>query len=437
MSADQFLKFAQVLPEPLLLVASNGDIQAINRPATILFNKTGSELTGQCLTELVSESPEQIIDYLRTCSQSRRMILGSLAIRQGSGEAVVCRSQGAVIQPRSPDSPAIVMLRLEKRESNKFVALNQKIHELSRENQQRQRVQSELAQSNETLSNTLIKLQAALNGVQAEKMSGLGQMVAGIAHEINNPISFIHGNLSHAGEYYHDLLDLIYVYQQEYPQPSPAIQNKLDELDFKFLEQDIQKLLNSMRTGSQRVSQIVKSLRSFSRLDEAKFKEVDIHEGLDATLMILQSRLNPENSPLKIEVIKQYCKLPLVYCAPGLLNQVFMSLLNNAIDAVMDSVERRSSEESIKDPGRIWICSEKVTEHHIAVCIKDNGSGIPPQIQHQIFDPFFTTKPIGQGTGLGLSISYQIIKSHSGQIEVKSEPGLGTEFKITLPILSA
>lgn len=438
MTPEQFLKFAKILPEALLMVASNGDILAMNRPATVLFGKSSKELTNRSLSEIVKDSPEKIENYLRTCAQSRQMILGTLSLDAPQGKKLVCRSKGAVIQPRSQENPAIIMLRLEKRESNQFVVLNQKINELSRENQRRQRVQTELAESNEALRNALLKLQNALDSIQAEKMSGLSKMVAGIAHEINNPISFVHGNLRYAEEYYRDLLDLIGCYQQAYPQPSFAVQEKLDELDLQFLEQDIQKLLRSMRTGAKRVSEIVKSLRTFSRLDEATFKEVDIHEGLEATLMILKSRLKRHDNKAEIEIIKEYGQLPLVHCSPGLLNQVFISLLTNAIDALEDKrtedSERDHSAKQIKnESSRIVICTEVSVDDHIAIAIKDNGNGIPAHIQHQIFDPFFTTKPVGQGTGLGLSMSYQILESHGGHIEVKSEPNIGTEFTIKLP----
>jgi len=443
MTPDQFLKFAQVLPEPLLLVTSAGEILAVNQPAARLFNKTSKALIGQCLTEFVTDSSQKVIDYLRACSQSRQMILGVLTIQQAQGEGIACRSQGSVIEPRSPESPAINLLRLEKRTSDQFVVLNQKNHALSKEIQQRQRIQVELAQSNETLRQTLLKLQNALEVVQTEKMSWLGHLVAGIAHEINNPISFIHGNLTYASEYYDDLLKLIQLYQQEYPNPSLVIQQEIEALELDFIQQDIKQLLQSMQTGSERISEIVKSLRNFSRLDEATFKVVDIHEGLESALMILQSRLNPSKRHFGIEVIREYGELPLVCCSPGQLNQVFMNLLNNAIDALEEAeqmrcspTDRRSSQEIMQnDPSRIWIRTQKLNDRYIAIFIKDNGSGIPSQIHNQIFNPFFTTKPVGKGTGLGLSICYQIIDSHDGQINVISDPAWGTEFSIELPII--
>ncbi|MHC5936449.1 PAS domain-containing sensor histidine kinase [Nostoc sp.] len=443
MTPDQFLTFAQTLPEPLLLVTSGGEILAVNQPAARLFSKTSKALIGQRLTEFVSDSSEKIIDYLRVCSQSRQMILGALTIHQAQGEGIACRSEGAVIQPRSPESPAINLLRLEKRTSNQFVVLNQKIQALSKEIQQRQHLQVELAQSNETLKQTLIKLQNAVEAVQTEKMSGLGQLVAGIAHEINNPVSFIYGNLTYASEYYDSLLKLIHLYQQEYPNPSLVIQQEIEALDLDFIQKDIKKLLQSMETGSKRISEIVKSFRNFSRLDEATFKAVNIHEGLEAALMILQSRLNPSGRHSGIEVIKDYGELPWVSCSPGQLNQVFMNLLNNAIDALEEAeqvrwspTDRRSSPESMQNyPSRIWICTEKLNDRYIGIRIKDNGSGIPTQIHHQIFNPFFTTKPVGKGTGLGLSICYQIIESHHGRINMISEQAWGTEFSIELPIV--
>ena len=429
------------------MVASSGEILAANRPATTFLGKSSRELVDRSLTEFVTDSSEKVTSYLRACAQSHQMILGTLTISQVQAE-LVCRSKGAVIQPRSQCSPATIMLRLERRDSNQFVALNQKIQELSRENLRRQKVQAELAQSNEALKSALLKLQSALDAVQTEKMIGLGQMVAGIAHEINNPISFIHGNLPHAEGYCRDLLALIRDYQQAYPHPNDTIQTKIDELDLEFLEQDIHKLLHSMRMGSQRVSDIVKSLRNFSRLDEAQFKEVDIYEGLEATLMILESRLDRGTHHDRIGVIREYSELSPVHCSPKQLNQVFLNILNNAIDALddsgkenagqkdsktADSQQGRSSEHVNREPPCIWIHTEEI-DGYIAISIRDNGKGIPSHIHHRIFDPFFTTKPVGQGTGLGLSVSYQIIESHGGQIEVKSDPKKGAEFTIKLPM---
>ena len=435
MTPNQFLTLAQILPEPLLLVTSMGEILAVNQAATKLFDKTSKALMGQCITELVTDSPETVIDYLRICSQSRQMILGALTIHQAQGEGIACRSQGAVLQPRSLENPAINILRLEKRTSNQFVLLNQKIHALSQEIQHRQSTQADLARSNETLNQTLINLQNALKAVQTEKMSGLRQLVAGIAHEINNPISFIHGNIDHASEYYDELLKLIQLYQQEYPQPSRVIQQTIESLDLKFIQEDIKSLLQSMRVGSQRISEIVTSLRNFSRLDEATFKMADIHEGLEATLMILQSRLNPNDKHSGIKVIKDYGQLPPIHCFPGQLNQVFMHLLNNAIDALEEANQKRSPEEIIAHPNTIWIRTCLLTDNQVVISIADNGIGIPDSIQCKVFDPFFTTKSVGKGTGLGLSVSYQIVvENHAGSLEVKFELDQRTEFCMRIPI---
>ncbi|NJL62429.1 MAG: GAF domain-containing protein, partial [Methylacidiphilales bacterium] len=266
--------------------------------------------------------------------------------------------------------------------------------------------------------------------VQSEKMSSLGQLVAGVAHEINNPVNFIYGNLTHANQYSEDLLKLLKLYQQEYPQPTNEIREKIDAIDLDFLISDLPKIMGSMKVGSERIREIVQSLRTFSRLDEAEMKKVDIHEGIESTLMILQHRLKSKPEYPAIEIIRNYGSLPQVICYAGQLNQVFMNLLSNAIDALEDGIEKGK----VSNP-TINIATQISENNHIIISIADNGIGIEPEIKKRLFDPFFTTKPVGVGTGLGLSISYQIVVDrHGGELHCNSELGKGTEFAIEIPM---
>ncbi|RCJ38396.1 histidine kinase [Nostoc minutum NIES-26] len=278
----------------------------------------------------------------------------------------------------------------------------------------------------------LQKTQAQL--VQAEKMSSLGQLVAGVAHEINNPVNFIYGNLQYAKEHIQSLLRLMHLYQRFYTDPVSEIEYYLEEIDLDFLLDDLPKMLNSMQMGAERISEIVLSLRNFSRLDEADMKSVDIHEGLDNTLLILQNRLKNNVEHSGIKVVKNYGNLPLIECYAGQLNQVFMNILSNAIDALDDYNSKRTSAEIQANPNKITITTEVIATKCV-IRIADNGSGMTEVVKERLFDPFFTTKPVGKGTGLGLSISYQIIvEKHGGTLKCLSEPGLGTEFLIEIPL---
>ncbi|HLP89813.1 MAG TPA: GAF domain-containing protein [Nostocaceae cyanobacterium] len=276
---------------------------------------------------------------------------------------------------------------------------------------------------------------AQMQIIHAEKMASLGQLVAGVAHEINNPINFIYGNLDHAQKYTQDLLHYVELYRHHHPYVAQEVQQFWQEADLEFLFDDLPKLFQSMKVGAERIREIVTSLRNFSRLDEADFKKVNIHEGIDSTLMILQHRLKPSGDNYIINVIKKYDELPLIECYPGQLNQVFMNLLSNAIDALEERNEKLSSEALVAKPAEIHITTKLLDQDWVAIHITDNGLGVDEKVISRLFDPFFTTKVVGKGTGLGLSISYQIVADkHKGKIYCESEPGQGTKFVVELPI---
>ncbi|HIK05966.1 MAG TPA: GAF domain-containing protein [Trichormus sp. M33_DOE_039] len=325
------------------------------------------------------------------------------------------------------------------------------------------RIAAQTAQEKaQQLEAALLELQQAqVQLIHSEKMSSLGQLVAGIAHEINNPVNFIYGNINHAREYVKDLLDLIALYQQHYCPPVLEIHELIYDIDLDFLTQDLLKVLDSMNIGAERIRQLVLSLRNFSRLDEEGMKPVDIHEGINSTLLLLQNRLKAKSGTTEIQVIKEYGNLPKIVCHAGQMNQVFMNLLTNAIDALEESkinseivrsyrlvseINYQTSEsqqstmnhhELLTKP-QIIIHTQLTPDQQVMIRILDNGPGMTEEIRSRLFDPFFTTKPVGKGTGMGLSISYQIIvNKHQGKLECVSSPGEGAEFIITIPLIES
>jgi len=331
---------------------------------------------------------------------------------------------------------------LEQRVEQRTAALAKLVNKLQQEVSDRQRAEAALRQSEAELRQQAMDLEQALQQlqntqaqlVQSEKMSSLGQLVAGVAHEINNPINFVYGNLVHASNYTRDLLQLVELYRSYYPDPPLEIAALTTQMDLDFVVMDLPKLVSSMRLGAERIQKIVASLRNFSRMDEAEFKAVDLHEGLESTLLILQNRLKPRPNFPGVDLMRDYGDLPLVECYASQINQVFMNILSNSIDALEEAIEAHKGDPALFKP-QIHIKTEVYQENWVVIAISDNGMGIPEAYQFRIFDPFFTTKPVGQGTGLGMSISYQIVaERHRGRLLCESELGQGTTFRVEIPI---
>ncbi|MBE9065888.1 response regulator, partial [Leptolyngbya cf. ectocarpi LEGE 11479] len=333
-------------------------------------------------------------------------------------------SIGAVDYITKPIYPDEVLARIKVHLTLRHTQL-QLINEIA----ERKQTERELQRALDELKRAQIQL------VHNEKMLSLGQLVAGVAHEINNPVNFIHANLQHAERYVEDLLGVIALYKQHFPNPPKEIADRIGEIDLDYLEGDLVRILNSMSLGTSRICDIVLSLRNFSRHHEAEVKQADIHEGIDSTLTILQSNLHRSNSYPDIQIAKDYGALPLVECYVGQLNQVFMNLLSNAIEAINERDANRTVAEVVEDPSIIKI-STAIQNDRLMIQIMDNGLGIPENLRSQIFNPFFTTKTVGKGTGMGLSISYRIItETHKGKLWC--EPNLnqpGTQFFIEIPI---
>jgi two-component system NtrC family sensor kinase len=318
------------------------------------------------------------------------------------------------------------------------ITLNKTLREVQqlKENQRLRESEARAREESQNLQNCmqdLKKTQAQL--IQTAKMSSLGQVVAGIAHEINNPVNFIYGNISHVSDYIQDLLHLLHLYQQ-YTPPNSEIQAEIEAIDLEFMIADLPQIMVSMKGGVDRIQKIILSLRNFSRLDEANIKPVDIHEGIKSSLLILHNRLQTRAARPEIQVIEEYSNLPLVECYAGELNQVFINILSNAIDALNEYNKQRSLDDIRACPLAITIRTFRLEEKSsVVIKIRDNGLGMTADVKDRIFEPFFTTKPVGEGTGLGLYISYQIVlEKHGGALKCFSEEGQGAEFWIEIPI---
>jgi PAS domain S-box-containing protein len=475
-SEERYRSLVTAMSEGIVLQNADGRITACNPSAERILGLTAQQMQGltsidlcwQAIHEDGSPFPGELHPTMVTLQTGKPQSNVIMGIHKPDGSLIwIAINSQPLFHPKQNQPYAVVTsfsdITQRKMSEEALRSLTQQQHkralQLEQTLKQLQRTQSQL--------------------VHNEKMASLGQLVAGVAHEINNPTNFIYGNIYAASDYAQDLLNLVKLYQKHYPQPVAEIAEQLEYIEPDFIASDFLKLLASMKEGAHRISGIVQSLRNFSRVDEMECKQVDIHEGIDSTLLILKHRLTQQSDSAKIQVIKEYGALPLVECYPGQLNQVFMNILSNAIDALecwnVDrlNVNRLNVEGSLElnverlnvngdDPSVatyslsqcnlqpsnlqpstllqpatpcLRIHTEVVEHKGVVICIADNGSGIKADIQPRIFDPFFTTKPVGKGTGLGLSISYQIVvDKHEGKLRCNSVPGQGTQFVIELPI---
>lgn len=433
----------------------NQSIQSEHQPTIFLIDDNPDNLT--VLVELLSsknynlylfESGEAALNNIETNTPD--LILLDVMMPQINGYAVCRRLKS---NPQTQDIPIIFMSALDKTRdivkgfesggvdyiSKPFAVeevlarvetqlqLKRYNEQLKQEIEQRKLAEEKAEEKAIELEKNLEELKRTKSQlVQAEKMSGLGQVVAGVAHEINNPISFIYGNLSYARQYFQDVITLLEAYRQNYHPPSQEIKQLEAEIELEFLVMDWKKMINSMETGASRIRDIVSSLKNFSSLGKSGIKFANIEQGIEDTLLVLQHRFKRDKNHPEIQIIKNYGNIPEVNCYINQINQVFVNLISNAIDSF--------EEHKTKNPV-IEINTEVISENRIRIRIGDNGCGMPEEIKDKIFQPFFTTKPVGKGTGLGLSTTYQIItETHAGQIYCQSAPGEGTEFIIEIPI---
>lgn len=407
-----FITALDTVPDTILVLNGASEIIQANSAAESLLQTNTRNLTGQPLSHffpMLDPSPD--------------------AWAKRSEHTLGQENQGDRIVELTPSQRC-------KRNFENYIVILRDVTEQKQADTALRQSEALLRQKTQDLEQALTELQQTQSQlIQTEKMSSLGQLVAGVAHEINNPVNFIHGNLIHVNEYSQNLLKLVTLFQTSYSNVTPPIQQLIEEIDLDFVAEDLPKTLASMKVGANRIREIVLTLRNFSRLDEAAMKPVNIHEGIDSTLLILQNRLKATCNQSQIQIVQQYDDLPDVACYAGQLNQVFMNLINNAIDALHQRDEQRSLQTLKDHPSVITILTQRFGDEEVAICIKDNGPGIPEAIQKKLFDPFFTTKLVGQGTGLGLSISYQIVvDKHGGMLKCVSAPGQGAEFWIQIPI---
>ncbi|MEM7065150.1 MAG: ATP-binding protein [Cyanobacteria bacterium P01_B01_bin.77] len=410
-----------------------GMLTFVNQAWTATLGYPVKEVIGKCLDQFINDAD---VETWQTALQAKVDCCSELRFHGVSGAMFWLE---LAIQFRSDSSCSGALINITERKQAETL-LKQANEELEERVKQRT---IDLSKANQELQRTIQRLQYTQGQlVHKEKMSSLGQLVAGVAHEINNPVSFVHGNLEPAQEYVQEMFVLLDLYQEHYPQPVSSIQDSLDACDVDFIKRDFPRLLNSMEMGTDRIKKIVDSLRSFSRLDESALKKVDIHEGIDNTLLILSHRLNGAQ---EIQLTKDYGELPLIDCFPDQLNQVFMNLLSNAIDALLGSDDDEgltlTHQSLMSEPVSVPMSEPLIIvrtygdANSVMIEIIDNGPGIDKDVISRVFDPFFTTKPVGRGTGLGLSISHQIIvEAHGGRISCISQEGEGATFKVQLPI---